>query len=243
MLILRAIEPGDGVISQSPFSMKAMGYLHMLGLEWQLDIKADIRKQPNGKLPVLVDGPDVIADSGAIALHLEAKVGRSLNDGLDDGERMLSHAVRRMAEEHIYFIAVHNRWSEDENFALIRPSLEKLAPFPMLKILPGIIRKSVIKQVNAQGVGRMSDDLRVARLAADFGVLEFQLGEKPFLFGDRATAADLSVVPMLAVLLACPADTRIRRELTGRPKLVEYTNHAVKEAFPALDALPFPPRS
>ncbi len=243
MLILRAIGPAGNLISQSPFSMKAMGYLHLLGLDWQLDTKADVRKQPYGKLPVLVDGAAVIADSGAIAAHLEGKAGKSLNDGLSDHEKALSHALVRMAEEHIYFIVVHNRWTVDENFALLKPTLEKLAPYPLSKILPGIIRNSVKKQLHGQGVGRMSDALRVARLAADFGVLEHQLGQQQYMFGDKPRAADLSVIPLLAIILACPAETNVRRELTGRPNLVEYANRGMEDAFPARDALPFAKRA
>ncbi len=242
MLTLRAFGPGSNLPSQSPFVMKIMGYLHLLGLDWQIDVKADIRAQPSGKFPVLVDGDQVIADSGAIALYLEAKAGHTLNDHLTDTQKTLSHTLVRMAEEHIYFYVVHNRWSVDENFALIRPSLEKLAPFPISKILPRIIRKNAVGQPRAQGVGRMSPDMQAARLAADFDVLERQIGDGPWLFGADPCAADLSTAPMLAQILACPADTEIRRALTKRPALTAYTNRAVAELFPAHDTLPFPRR-
>lgn len=243
MLILRAMGPGQGLISNSPFSMKAMGYLHLLGFNWQLDTRADVRKQPAGKLPVLVDGDQVIPDSGAIARHLEAKAGRGLNDGLSEADKRLSHALLRMFEEHLYFIVVHNRWSEDANFAGLRPQLEKLAPFPMSKLLPGIIRKSVLKQVAAQGVGRMPDSERALRLAADLDAAQGQLGGQKYQFGDAPTAADMSLAPMLAVLVACKADTAVRRALDARPRLTEYTARAMNEAFPAHDALPFSPRA
>lgn len=243
MLTLRAFGPGSNLPSQSPFVMKVMGYLHLLNLDWQIDVKANIRAQPSGKFPVLVDGDQVIADSGAIALYLEAKAGRSINDHLDGTQKILSHALVRMAEEHIYFHVVHNRWAVDENFALIRPSLEKLAPFPISKLLPRIIRKNAVGQPRAQGIGRMSSEMHAARLKADFDVLERQIGNGKWLFGDQPSAADLSTAPMLAQILACPADTEIRRAVTSRPNLTAYTKHAVAELFPAYDAIPFPPRT
>ena len=243
MLVLRAIGPGGGLPSQSPFVMKAMGYLHVLGFEWQVDTKADIRKQPNGKLPVLVDRDKVIPDSGAIARYLQEKAGRWLDDGLGGRDKMFSHALVRMAEEHLYFLVVWNRWSVDENFAVIRADLEKIAPFPMSKILPGVIRKGVIKLVKAQGIGRMSDALRLERFQADLDVLERALGGKDWLFdGDGPRTADLSVAPLIAALIKSTADTAMRRDIMARTTLVAYGERALAEAFPAPDALPYPVR-
>lgn len=242
MLILRAIGPGGGLPSQSPFVMKAMGFLHVLGLDWQVDTKADIRKQPNGKLPVLVDGDKVIPDSAAIALYLQEKAGRWLDAGLSEYEKAVSHAVIRMAEEHLYFLAVYNRWADKENFATLRPSLQKIAPFPMSKILPGIIRKGVLKLVDAQGIGQMSDELRLARLKADLDALGAVLAGKEWMFDGGPGAADLSVAPMIATLIKSPADTAMHREILARPGLVAYGERALAELFPAPDALPFPPR-
>ena len=240
MLKLRAFGPSDGLVSQSPFSIKAIGYLHLLDLDWQLDLKADIRKQPFGKFPVLVDGDTIVPDSGAIASYLEAKIGRSLNDGLSAADKALSHALIRMAEEHTYFIAVHNRWSNDQNFEIMRPSLAKIAPFPMSKILPGIIRKGVNKSVAGQGIGRMSDAVRLDRFNADLDAVAHQLGTKQWLFGDQPRAADLSVAPMLATVLACPAPTTIRQALSARTDLVDYAQRAMRDALPSVDALPYP---
>ena len=243
MFILRAIGPGGGLPSQSPFVMKAMGYLHVLGLEWQVDANADIRKQPNGKLPVLVDGDKVIPDSDAIARYLQERAGRWLDDGLSNRDKMLSHALVRMAEEHFYFLAVWNRWSVDENFAAIKADLEKIAPFPMSKILPSVIRKGVLKLTRAQGIGRMSDQLRLDRLRADLDTLERVLGEKDWLFdGDAPRCADLSVSPVIAAIARSRADTPTRREVLARPSLVAYGERALAQAFPAPDALPYPPR-
>lgn len=243
MLILRAFPPLNNLPSPSPFVLKTMGYLKLLELDWQLDIRADIRKQPSGKFPVLVDGDTIIPDSTAIATYLEKIAGRKLNDGLTDAEKTLSHALMRMAEQHLYFFVVYNRWSVDENFAQLLPQLQKLAPFPMSKILPGIIRNVTLKQVKAQGVGRMSPELRVARLAMDLGAIEHQLGGGPWLFGDTPHAADLSVAAMLVLLQACPADTDIRAEFLGRPNLVAYAERAMPALFPSRDDLVFTPRS
>ncbi len=237
MLTLRALPPGDGLPSQSPFVIKIMGYLHLLGLDWQADFSADIRKQPHGKLPVLMDGERVIADSEAIAHYLEARAGRRLNHGLSAEQEAISLALTRLAEEHLYFLVVWNRWAEPGNFAGLRPGLRRIAPFPMSLILPGLIRRGVLKQVRAQGIGRMSDALRQEKAAADLGVLAQILGDGPWLLGVHPRAVDLAVAPMLAVLAASPADTGIRREFLARPALVDYTRRALADLFPAPDAI------
>ncbi|HHL21276.1 MAG TPA: glutathione S-transferase family protein [Aliiroseovarius sp.] len=237
MLILRALPGGDGLASQSPFVLKTMGWLTVLGLDWQADYKADIRKQPNGKLPVLVDGDRVIPDSEAIAEYLQDKAGRRLDDGLGARDQALSQALIRMVEEHSYFIGVWNRWSEDDNFAPVRAAIEKAAPFPLSRLLPGIIRKGVLKQVRAQGIGRMDDDLRLARFTADLDAVEAVLGPGPWLFGDQPRAADLSVGAILAAIVVTPKDTEIRRAITSRPALTAYVARARAELFPAPDAI------
>lgn len=232
MLILRGFSPSGEDINPSPFVMKAMGYLHMLGFDWVLDHKADTRKQPAGKLPVLVDGDRVIPDSEAIATYLQQKAGRDLDDGLSEDQRRLAHATRRMIEEHLYFLVVWNRWSEDENFATIRPDLEKIAPFPLSKILPGIIRRGVLKQVAGQGIGRMSESRRLARCNADLDMLEGMLGAGPYLFGEVPRGLDLSAGAMFSILLSCPAETGIRQAMTARKPLVDYAAHAKATLFP-----------
>ena len=237
MLILRALPGGDGLASQSPFVLKAMGWLNLLGFDWQADYAADIRKQPSGKLPVLEDGDRVIPDSGAIAEYLQERAGRRLDDGLGARERALSHALVRMVEEHSYFIGVWNRWSEDENFAPVGASIARAVPFPLSRLLPGVIRRNILKQVRAQGVGRMDDALRRQRLAADLDAVEAVLGAGPWLFGEQPRAADLSVAAVLAVILATPKDTPVRREIAERPALADYVARARAELFPAPDAV------
>lgn len=237
MLILRALPGGDGLPSQSPFVLKSMGWLAVLGLDWQADYKADIRRQPNGKLPVLVDGDRIIPDSDAIAEYLQDKAGRHLDDGLSARDRALSQALIRMVEEHAYFIGVWNRWSVDENFAPVRTTIARAVPFPLSRLLPGIIRRSVLKQVRAQGIGRMDDGLRQARFAADLDAVEAVLGSGPWLFGDQPRAADLSVAAVLTVIEACPAETAVKRDLKARPALTDYVARARADMFPAPDTV------
>ncbi len=233
MLILRALPPGGELPSLSPFVLKAMGWLTVLELDWSADYRANIRKQPNGKLPVLVDGTRVIPDSEAIARHLQGLAGRWLDADLNPREAALSQALIRMAEEHVYFIAVWNRWSVEENFAPIRAVLQRALPFPLSRLLPGIVRRGVLGQVRAQGIGRMDADLRQARLGADLDALAAVLGRGPWLFGTGIRAADISVSAMLLTLLACPAETPVRRELSARAGLVAYAERARREIFPA----------
>lgn len=239
MLELRGLPAGQGELSQSPFTLKSIAWLHALGVDWQLNTHVDIRKQPFGKLPVLVDGATVISDSSEISRYLEQKTGKHLDDGLSPIEARLSKALCRMAECHMYFLCVWNRWSSDENYAAIKPGLEKIAPFPMSKILPGIIRRSALSQVIKQGLGGVSDAIRLIQMNENLDLIEQQLADQDFLFGDVPRAADLSVAPMLLVILSCAAVTPLRSALADRPELVAYAARFKARALPSKDAINF----
>lgn len=237
MLELRGLPPGQGELSQSPYTLKSIAWLHAMGVEWQLNTYADVRKQPFGKLPVLVDGDTVISDSNEISRYLERKTGSQLDDGLSPIEARLSKALCRMAECHMYFLCVWNRWSSDANFAAIKPGLEKIAPFPMSKFLPSIIRRSALSQVTKQGLGGVSDAIRLVQMNENLDLIEEQLGDQEFLFGAKPRAADLSVGPMLLILLSCADLTPLRAALTDRPALVAYAARFKAQALPSKDAL------
>jgi len=70
MMQLQTFGPAFGQPDASPFCVKAMCLLHMGSVNWQPVPGTDARKAPYQKLPVLVDGNEVIADSDNIRQYL-----------------------------------------------------------------------------------------------------------------------------------------------------------------------------
>lgn len=236
MLKLLSFAPGFGEPSASAFCVKSMCDLTMAGLDWAPDFAADPRKAPKKKLPVLIDGEKVIADSGAIRDHLRARYGHDPDKGLSEGERAVAHAVTRMVEEHLYFAGVYDRWARDDNFALVRNAFFSNLPAPLRALVPWLVRRQILAAMHGQGMSRHSEAEIAARARADVGAIVALLGDRPFLFGDRPTGADAAVGPMLSALGGGPNDTPCRAAVAGNPAAMAYVGRVRAAIYPDLAA-------
>lgn len=232
MLKLLSYPPVFGQPSASPFCIKAMCLLNMAGLEWQPDFNAELDKTPKQKLPVLVDAETVIADSDAIRSHIEQKTGIDFDQGLSAEQRAISRAVMRMVEEHLYFALVCDRWLVDANWPHIQEGFFGEIPAPIRDSVTAEIREHVRGQLVAQGMARHSVAEQFARADADISAISTLLGDKPFLFGENASAADTITGPMLGAIMASPTETLLSSRVKSDQKLVDYINRCVATMHP-----------
>ena len=93
--------PGAGAIrSSSPFSWKAESLLRLAKLPYEKEYVTDFSKMPKGKVPVLQDGEQWIADSHFIAQYLKTQYLFDLDHTLSAEQKAIGHAFSRMVEEH-----------------------------------------------------------------------------------------------------------------------------------------------
>ena len=111
MLTLLTYPSAFGLFSASPFCVKTALMLQHSGQVWQRSDMLDPRKMPHQKLPVLRTPERLIPDSDLIRHWLEQK-GAEFDQGLSDVEKAQSRALVRMAEEHLYFHIVLDRWGQ-----------------------------------------------------------------------------------------------------------------------------------
>ncbi|WP_456386358.1 glutathione S-transferase family protein [Profundibacter sp.] len=208
-------EPGG-----SPFAVKAICLLNMSGQDWK-NSQADVRKMPKAKLPVLKVGERLIPDSENIRAYLEQQ-GADFDKGLSDAQRATSRAFIRMAEEHLYFHLVADRWLRDDMWPITRDTFFGMIPKVMRGIITGKIRKSLRAGLHTQGIERFTEIERAERVAKDLEAIKLQLGDKPYLFGDAPTAADASVCPMLSSLASIPLPTEVSNLVKSDDRLTGY---------------------
>ena len=221
MITLITFAPSFGQIAASPFCVKAIWLLNMSGEDWQREDSTDPRNMPKQKLPAIrVDG-QVIADSDNIRAFLESR-GADFDGGLSEMEKAASRAFIRMAEEHIYFHNVLARWGDDEVWPVIRDTYFAQIPKPLRGFITGKLRKNLLTGMKTQGLGRLSAQERLERLEPDLQAITTRLWQGPFLFGDRPTAADASVAPMLAGLRATPGNGLAKMRIAGDRMLCSY---------------------
>ena len=230
MLKLIVYPSSFGEPSASPFCVKAMCLLKLAGLDHEVHETRDPRKAPKGKLPVLEDNGAVIADSDQIRNHLERKAGIDFDRGLGAEQRATARAVIRMLEEHVYFALVYDRWANDANWAHVKRAYFPGIPFPFHGIVTRFVRKQVLGQLHGQGMGRHSDAERAQRIKKDIEAVSALVGDKPFLFGDEPTAADVTAVTMLRAATATPVPTETTDLMRQDAGLMAYLERG-REAF------------
>ncbi|MEX0319836.1 MAG: glutathione S-transferase family protein [Ruegeria sp.] len=221
MLTLLTFPSAFGQFSASPFCVKAAYMLQLSKQPWQRSDLLDPRKMPHRKLPVLRTPERLMPDSDAIRSWLEAQ-GAEFDAGLSDVQKGQSRALIRMAEDHLYFHIVMDRWGNDEVWPVLRDTFFTTIPTLIRKPVSNSIRKSVLKGLDMQGVSRFSETERLDRVERDLQAISAFLWQSPFLMGEAPTSADLSVGPMLAAMRATPAETPLTRRIDGDKMLCDY---------------------
>lgn len=225
MITLITFAPAFGEPAASPFCTKAIWLLNMSGQPWIREDIADPRKMPYQKLPAIRVKNEIIADSDNIRRHLEDH-GANFDMGLSDMDKATSRAFIRMAEEHLYFHIVLDRWADDTVWPIIRDTYFDAIPKMLRGLVTGGLRKSLLKGMHAQGLGRLSPHDRMLKIEPDLKAITTRLWHGPFLFGDHPTAADASVASMLANMRATPGKTVLKNRIAQDEILCRYIDRA-----------------
>ena len=225
MITLITYPASFGQPAASPFCIKAIWLLNMSGQNWARQDTPDPRKMPKQKLPAIRVDERIIPDSENIRRYLET-LGADFDAGLSDMEKSTSRAFIRMAEEHMYFHVVMERWGDDTVWPIIRDTYFAAIPRLLRGIITNKLRKSLMRGMHAQGLGRFTPQERLDRLESDLQAITTRLWHGPFLFGNKPTAADASVAAMLANMRATPGNPRMKMRIAEDEILCRYIDRA-----------------
>lgn len=211
-----------GEFASSPFCTKAAYLLQMSGQAWQREDTLDPRAFKYGKLPAIrLANGKVICDSENIRAHLES-LGADFNTGLLPDDAASVRAFTVMADEHMYFHLVLDRWGNDAIFKILQTEYFSTIPAPLRGFVTGRLRKSLMRGLNTQGLGRFSPEERLARLEGDLQAILARVASRPFLFGETPSAADASVAAILGAMRASPVATLQSKRVGGDTVLMDY---------------------
>jgi glutathione S-transferase len=233
-LVLHQFDRAYGLPNASPFCMKLETWLRLANVPYELPPRIDFRKAPKGKFPYVELDGRAIADSNFIVDALAARHGDPLDGWLDARTRAQSHAFLRLVEENLYWALIQVRWIDDAAFEVTKRTFFGALPFPLRAIVPLVARRNVRQQFRGHGMGRHAPDEVLAIGAKDVAALAAQLGDRPYLFGDRPTTADTSAFATLANLLWVPIPSPLRDATRAHANLVAYCGRMWKQAFPEL---------
>lgn len=222
MIILYQFSPRWNLPNASPFCMKLETYLRMAKLPYQNKYVDDPRKSPKAKLPYIRDGEQTVADSSFIIHYLTGKYGDTLDDALTPEQLAQRTAMQRLIEEHLYWIILYARWIDKNFWPLTKTAFFNDLPKIMQLILPELFRKSVIKAVYYEGIGRHSKNEIYLLGEEDLHAISIALGSKPFFFGEKPTSIDASLYGFLANILEVPLETPLKTYAKSSPNLSAY---------------------
>ncbi len=225
MITLITYQEGFGQLSFSPFCVKAIWLLQAAGAAWQREDCNDPRKFPHAKLPAIRTPEGVIGDSHNIQAYLERQ-GADFWGHVTD--KATGHAFIRMAEEHMYFHIVLDRWGNENIWPIIREKYFAAIPALLRRPVTSAIRKATLRGMQAQGLGRFSPEQRLSRIESDLQAITARLAGAPFLMGDQISLPDYSVAAMLGAILASPLPTGLSQRVANDPVLADYADRVAK---------------
>ena len=91
-------------------------------------------KAPKGKLPYIDDDGEKVADSTFIRFHIEKKYGFDFDAGLTPEQKATGWALEKLCEDHLYWLALAERWMDEGNFAKGPARFFDSAPAPLRPI-------------------------------------------------------------------------------------------------------------
>jgi glutathione S-transferase len=234
MITLYGFGAGFGLPEISPFVTKTEVQLKMAGLAYRKQ-RAMPPASPKGQLPYIDDDGRNIADSTFIRAHIESKYGFDFDAGLNRQERAQAWAFERMIEHHVYWALVGARWVDPENFAKGPAHFFDGAAEDRREKLREDAQFRVAENYLLSGLGRHAPDDDVELALRSIFALSVQLGDKPYLMGDKPCGTDATAFGALSGILTPFFESGLRGQAEQFGNLVAYVDRLMLQYYPAFE--------
>lgn len=221
MITLYTFGPAFGLPDPSPFVTKTEVLLKMAGVAYRTQT-GGYPKAPKGKLPYIEDEGTIVADSTLIRMHLETRHGIDFERGLTPEQKGVAWAIEKMIEDHLYWIAMRERWLDKENFDRGPRKFFRAVPAPLRPFVVMMVGRQLRRTLWGQGLGRHSQAELDAISARAVGALAQVLGDKPWLMGSEPCGADATAWAFVLGGLCPLFRSRLAEQMRIHPNLVAY---------------------
>jgi glutathione S-transferase len=217
----------------SPFVEKVIRGVQRKGLAFELvepKSPADMKRwnPQTGKMPVADVNGERLFDSTFILRRLDALVPQPPLVSADPVTAAHQRQLEDWADEALYWYVMALRWAPSAGLASADAILRGLSlPKLMRPLVARLIRANVRKQVRAQGTGRLAESVLAREFGDKLDDLARMLGERPYLFADQPSVADLAVFGQLTFANA-EESPQTRAVIARRPKLIEYVKRVAQ---------------
>ena len=216
-----------GCVSQ--FVLKIETYLRMAGVEFQTKSlgMGFSETAPKGKLPYIEHNGAQIADSSIIIDYLKEHFGDPLDGNLSEGQRASGHTIKRMVEEHIWWLMARERWWAPENPYWDTPGLLKELDQESYEGARDDSRRKCMEH----GVGAFTDLEIDKRGREDLDTLSILLGENPYFLGDKPTSVDATTYAFLWQIMNATYTSQLKNAAHKHNNLVGYVQRLEEKWF------------
>lgn len=233
MMTLYGFGPAFGLPDPSPFVTKAELLLKWAQVPYQVNCRGFL-KAPKGKLPYIEDQQVRVPDSTFIRWHIEKKYGIDFDAGLSEADRSIAWSVEKMLEDHLYWAMLYYRWCDEDNYQKGPAQFFRNIPWPIRGLVERHVRRKMRAYLQAQGMGRHTEQEIQALAAKGFSSLAALLGNKRYLMGDLRCGADATLAAFIAGALCPRFASPIRSLAEQHANLVAYSARMMQENFPEL---------
>jgi len=237
MITLYGFGAGFGLPEISPFVTKTEVQLKMAGLAYRKE-RAMPPASPKGQLPFIEDEGEKVADSTFIRAHIERKYGFDFDALLAREVRAQAWAFERMIEHHVYWALVGARWVDPENFAKGPSHFFDGAPDDRREQLRENAQFRVAENYLLSGLGRHAPDDDIDLALRSILALSVQLGDNPFLMGEKPVGIDATAFGALAGILTPFFSSKLRNEVREFDNLTAYVDRMMQRYYPEFSWAP-----
>lgn len=224
MIILFQFPNAWQLPNPSPFCTKLETYLRMTHQPYTIKNMVNVRKAPQGKLPFIKDQEKIISDSSTIIDYLKATYGDTLDQHLTPVQSAEALSIKRMIEEHLYWVIVYSRWLDDKNWSAINKTFFSKLPPIVKTIIPYLVRHKVRRDLSGQGLGRHTEAEIYALGIQDLNALSILLNDQAYFLGSKPSSLDASAFSFLLAILKTPLHSPLKAHMLTLTNLVDYCN-------------------
>lgn len=220
------------VFSASPFCAKLEAFLRWQNVPHRVVTVKRLRGAPKGKVPYIQDGELCMGDSGLIIEHICKTRNLAPDAWLTAEQRAFARSITYLCEESLYRVMAYMRFVDAAGWACMQQVI-----FGKSRVLRWLaaprIHAYVKKQLTQQGIARHTREEIIAIACADLDALNAMIGDKPFVFGQQPSTADLVILSVVGNLLTMPFDHEVATHARSLALLVAHSERVKQLCFGA----------
>lgn len=222
LLTLYQYPPVWGLPNPSPFCMKLATLMRMMDLPHDVVLCRTPFGSPSGRLPYVNLGGEKLSDSQRVADRLKTELGSTVDDGLNAHQLAHAHVLRRVVENHLYWVLVYERWWWQAGWRHTRVGMFYTLPRGLRRLAAYLVRREACKRLRGHGLALAPTDEIFAWGVEDVAALELLLANGEFFLDDKPRTVDASIYAVLANLMFDPIQSPVGSRVNASKTLSAY---------------------